>query len=219
LSTRIGLLSDVHATLEPVAEALALFKSRGVDHIFCPGDIAGYGADLDITVALMLEHDCQAVLGNHEVWYLDKHADDEESQAVRWFHTLPRTLQLTIAGKRVYMVHANPPDSVKGGIRLLDIDGKLIEAEKQRWSERLSGFTHDVLLVGHTHQVFCEQLGGTLVINPGSTLFNHTCAILSLPELTVEWFSLSGEQAIKAWHWDGNAGNLANGTGEAHPRR
>ena len=34
------------------------------------GDIAGYGADLDHTVALLLEHDCQAVLGNHEIWHL-----------------------------------------------------------------------------------------------------------------------------------------------------
>ena len=40
-----------------------------------------------------------------------------------------------------------------------------------------------VLLVGHTHQVFCEQLGNTLVINPGSTRFKRTCAILSLPDL------------------------------------
>jgi predicted phosphodiesterase len=195
----------VHATPEPVAEALALFKSRGVDRILCPGDIAGYGADLDGTAALLLEHDCQAVLGNHDIWHLEEHAADKETPASRWFGSLPRVLQLTIAGRRLYMVHANPPDSVMGGIRLLDIDGNLIAAEKTRWTEyplgHLLGFRYDVLLVGHTHQVFCEQLGDTLVINPGSTLFNHTCAILSLPEMSVEWFGLSGKQPVKAWHW------------------
>jgi predicted phosphodiesterase len=191
----------VHATPEPVAEALALFKSRGVDRVLCPGDIAGYGADLDHTVALLLEHDCQAVLGNHEIWHLEKHAADEETPATRWFGSLPRVLRLTIAGKRLYMVHASPPDSVKGGIRLLDIEGNLIAAEKARWSEHLLGFGHDMLLVGHTHQVFCEQLGDTLVINPGSTLFNHTCAILSLPEMSLEWFGLSGRQPVKTWNW------------------
>ena len=201
LSTRIGLLSDVHATPEPVAEALALFKSQGVDHIFCPGDIAGYGANLDRTVELLLEHDCQAVLGNHEIWYLAKHADEEVVPASRWFASLPRMLQLTIEGKRVYMVHASPPDSVKGGIRLLDIDGDLIAAEKARWSKRLQGFEHDVLLVGHTHQVFCEQLGDTLVINPGSTRFNHTCAVLSLPDMALEVFGLSGRQPVRSWNW------------------
>jgi predicted phosphodiesterase len=191
----------VHATPEPVAEALALFKSRGVVHILCPGDIAGYGAELDCTVELLLEHDCQAVLGNHEIWHLDQHAADKETPASRWFSTLPKVLQLTIEGKRLYMVHASPPDSVKGGIRLLDIDDNLIDAEKARWAKLLLGFGHDVLLVGHTHQVFCEQLGDTLVINPGSTLFNHTCAILSLPEMSLEWFGLSGKQPVKTWNW------------------
>jgi predicted phosphodiesterase len=207
----------VHATPEPVAEALALFKSRGVDRILCPGDIAGYGADLDHTVALLLGHDCQAVLGNHEIWHLEEHATGKETPTSRWFGSLPRVLQLTIEGKRLYMVHASPPDSVKGGIRLLDIDGNLIDAEKARWSGHLEGFGHDVLLVGHTHQVFCEQLGNTLVINPGSTLFNHTCAILSLPELSVEWFGLSGKQPVKTWNWadekiSGDKGNQVQGT-------
>ena len=113
------------------------------------------------------------VLGNHEIWHLEKHAADEESLASRWFGSLPRMLQLTIAGKRLYMVHASPPDSMKNGIRLLDLDGNLIAAEKARWTGyllgHLQGFRHDVLLVGHTHQVFCEQLGNTLVINPGSS--------------------------------------------------
>lgn len=180
---------------------MALFKSRDVDRILCPGDIAGYGADLDDTVALLREHDCQAVLGNHEIWHLEQHAADIETPASRWFGSLPRVLQLTIAGRCLYMVHANPPDSVQGGIRLLDIDGNLIDVEKARWAKHLLGFGHYVLLVGHTHQVFCEQLGNTLVINPGSTLFNHACAILSLPEMSVEWFGLSGKQPVKAWHW------------------
>ena len=205
LSTGIGLLSDVHATPEPVAEALALFKSRDVDRILCPCDIAGYGADLDHTVALLLEHDYQVVLGNHDIWHLEKHAADEETLASRWFGSLPRVLQLTIEGKRLYMVHASPPDSVKNGIRLLDIDGNLIVAEKARWTGyllgHLLGFRHDVLLVGHTHQVFCEQLGNTLMINPGSTRFNHTCAILSLSEMSMEWFGLSGKQPVMSWNW------------------
>ena len=203
MSIRIGLISDVHATPEPVAEALALFKSRDVDRILCLGDVAGYGADLDRTVALLLEHDCLAVLGNHDIWHLEKHAADKQTPASRWFGSLPRFLQLTIEGQHLYMVHASPPDSVMDGIKLLDIDGHLIDAEKARWAKHLQGFQYDVLLVGHTHQVFCEQLGDTLVINPGSTLFNHTCAILSLPEMALEWFGLSGKQPVRAWNWAG----------------
>jgi predicted phosphodiesterase len=45
-----------------------------------------------------------------------------------------------------------------------------------------------VLVVGHTHQVFAETVGGVLVVNPGSSAFNHSCAILSLPDCTYRCF-------------------------------
>jgi putative phosphoesterase len=201
LSILIGLISDVHATPEPVAEALARFEQEGVEHILCLGDIAGYGEELEATAALLLEHDCRAILGNHELWYLDKHVDERDTPAGRWFRSLPRVIQMTIEGKRLYLVHASPPDSCMDGIKLLDLDGNLIAGEKARWTERLQGFRHDVLLVGHTHQVFCEQLGDTLVINPGSTRFNHTCATLSLPEMELKIFALSGKQPVRFWNW------------------
>jgi len=201
MSTRIGLISDVHATPEPAAEALALFESLGVDAVFCLGDIAGYGEDLEDVVALLIDHGCRAIVGNHEIWYLSDHADEKDSLINRWFGSLPRVLQLTIEGRRLYLVHASPPDSTMDGIKLLDLDGNVIKDAKDAWRRRLRGFEHDVLLVGHTHQVFCEQIGGTLVINPGSTRFNHTCAILSLPELELRIFSLSGRQPVKSWNW------------------
>jgi putative phosphoesterase len=98
-------------------------------------------------------------------------------------------------------VHASPPDSIMDGIRLLDQTGTVLETEKKAWSERLAGFDCDVLIVGHTHQAFAERLGTTLVINPGSTCFNHSCAILSLPDLTVQWYALSGQTIQKSWNW------------------
>ena len=72
------------------------------------------------------------------------------------------------------------------------------------WADRLQGFAYDVLVVGHTHQVFAQRVANTLVINPGSTLFNHSCAVLSLPELQVEWFALSGQTLLKSWNWGMN---------------
>lgn len=201
MSTRIGLISDVHATPQPVGEALACFRSQGVEEIFCLGDIAGYGDDLDDTVALLIESDCRAIMGNHEIWYLENHKDSEATPASRWFGSLPRILQLTIEDKRLYLVHASPPESTMNGMRLLDLNGNVMAEAKVHWTERLRRFEHDVLLVGHTHQVFCEQLGDTLVINPGSTRFNHSCAILNLPELELEIFGLSGRQPVRAWNW------------------
>jgi len=201
MTTYIGLISDVHATPAPLQEAMSLFRDEGVDQIFCAGDIAGYGEALDETVRLLEDHDCRSILGNHESWLVDEAEAGETSLVLTYFNTLPTSLDMMIEGKRVYMVHAHPPQSDAGGIRLLDESGKLLPEQKKIWSDRLAEFDYDVLIVGHSHQVFAEQLKNTLVINPGSTKFNNSCAILRLPDQTVQWFALSNKPLVKVWNW------------------
>jgi len=200
MSTRIGLLSDPHASPDPVRAALAMFRERRVERIFCLGDIAGYGERLAETVSLLVESRCKSILGNHEVWYLEKHAAADDLPAA-YFRNLPLVIDEVIAGKRIYLVHASPPDSLMDGIRLLDATGEIRAEQNARWSGRLEGFEPEVLIVGHTHQVFAERLGDTLVINPGSTRFNHTCAILHLPQMKVEMLTLPGKTPVPAWNW------------------
>lgn len=200
MSTRIGLISDLHATPAPVAEALVLFRQEGIEDIYCLGDIAGYGSELEPTVELLREYDCRCILGNHEQWYLDGHADDP---AADFFRELPVSRELNIDGVSIFMVHASPPDSLEDGINLLDEKGECNLAQQLAWAEQLDSFPHDVLIVGHTHQVFAEPIANTLVINPGSTLLNHTCAILSLPDCTVEWLPLSGKAPQHVCNWSG----------------
>lgn len=204
--TKLGLISDPHASAMPVAEALSIFKQERVDSIWCTGDIAGYGEELEATISLLQANHCESILGNHEIWYLEKTAGQASTTTRQYFNNLPLVIHRTIDGKRVYMVHASPPGSLTDGIRLLDQTGHIIEAEKRLWLEQLRDVDYDVLIVGHTHQVFAEQLGSTLVINPGSSRFNHSCAILSLPDLTVQWFGLSGQPIQKSWNWGMQSG-------------
>jgi predicted phosphodiesterase len=198
----LGLLSDVHATAAPVQEALALFEQAGVEQVLCAGDIAGYHDEVEKTVALLNDSNVQAVRGNHDLRYLgrcDEHADDRVSTYLR---RLPAVIDIEIAGKRVYVVHAEPPDACEGGgIRLLDPDGGVRPERVALWTRQLASCGCDVLVVGHSHQVFAEQLGNTLVVNPGSTVFNHSCAILHLPEMTVQVLPLSGQEVRRTWNW------------------
>ena len=198
---KLGLISDPHSYPEPVAEALSIFKREQVDAIWCTGDVAGYGKDLEETLRLLQKSNCQLIMGNHEIEYLQKNPQLTNTSVNNFLSHLPRMKEQSIEGKTVYMVHASPPDLLNGGIRLLDKQGEIIESEKQNWATRLSDFEYDVLIVGHTHQAFAERLGTTLVINPGSSQFNHSCAILSLPDLKVQWFALSGQQIKKSWNW------------------
>lgn len=198
---KVGLISDVHATLQPLREALALFEDEGVETILCAGDVAGYGKQLDETVQALIDSRCRVVMGNHDLWWLERSGFDLEGVAASYLGNLPAVIEFKAAGKMIYMVHASPPDSLMDGIKLLDEKAALIQQERHSWSCCLRNFHCDVLVVGHTHQVFAEQLGNPLVINPGSTLFNHTCAILTLPEMRVQVFPLSGKNPVLSWNW------------------
>lgn len=201
MQIKIGIISDPHATVEPLAEALEIFHQQGVQQILCAGDIAAYGDALDDTVELLKKYSCISVLGNHDVWHLEKKIPGDESAVYTFFESLPLTRQLHIAEQKLYMVHASPPDSLMDGIRLRNEYGEIMQDQRLAWSQYLEGFSFDVLVVGHSHQVYAEKLGNTLVVNPGSTLFNHSCAVLSLPSLKVEWFALSGQPILKSWNW------------------
>lgn len=205
MSTRIGLLSDMHAMAAPVREALAIFEREGVEQILCPGDIAGYGEELAPVVELLQRSGCECVIGNHDRWCIERGEADDEILA--FLSGLPTTREYVIEGCRLYMVHASPPDSDMDGIKLLDETGALIPEELDDWRARLQGVGCDVLVVGHTHQAYAELLGETLVINPGSTAFNHSCAVLHLPERRVEWFGVGGAIS-RVWNW----GDIARGS-------
>ena len=199
--TSIGLISDVHATPAPIEEALSIFEQAGVEQVFCAGDIAGYGDQLEQSIALLVKSGCQTILGNHDLLYLDHHEDDVDNEAVAFFRRQTTSMNMTIAGKRVYMVHAQPPDDCHGGIKLLNREGEVQPDRVAFWTDELKALDCDVLVVGHTHQVFAEQVGDILVVNPGSSAFNHSCAILSLPEMTVQVFPLSDRKIEKTWNW------------------
>ena len=206
MPTKIGLISDTHSTLEPLREALAIFKREQVDTIICAGDIAGYGEkkiehDIEPLIDLLEEYDCLMVSGNHDHWSEENHPSQNKNKLKKFFDSLPSHLKLNIEGKRIYVVHASPPDLEHGGIKLLDPEGNVYEDRKAYWANELKDLDTDILIAGHAHQILCEQLGDILLINPGSTVFNHNCSILSLPDMQVENFALSNKEPIKVWNW------------------
>ncbi len=201
MSIKIGLISDLHAQPAPVADALSIFRREQVDTIICPGDIAGYFDDLRPVIDLLIKSDCDTIRGNHDQAYLESHAADSDSIEYRFLDDLPASLEYLIEGKRIYVVHAHPPASLHGGIKLLDVDGNLIPEQLAYWQQQLQNADYDVLIVGHTHQVYAQRTGDVMLINPGSSVFNHSCAILELPSMQVEFFSLEGRDILKSWNF------------------
>ena len=205
MSTRIGLISDVHASPLALSEALQIFAEQGVDDIICAGDIAGYYDSLLPTVRLLAGSGCKTIIGNHDQTWLEKNSGENHPEGSGEIHDylrqLPQTLEFVVEARRLFVVHANPPSEQHGGIKLRDRYGNLVPERMADWTKSLADFEHDVLIVGHTHQVYAEQLGRVLVINPGSVPFNHSCMVLNLPDLSVETYALGGHDIAHCWNF------------------
>jgi predicted phosphodiesterase len=159
----------------------------------------------------MEKTDCKAILGNHDLWHLTCQEENNSysGPTEAYLRSLYLTMEMKVEKRSLLMVHASPPDSILNGIKLLDNNGQLCKKKIDFWQQRLSNLPYDILVVGHTHQVFAYQFGKTLVINPGSTVFNHTCATLSLPAMDVKLFSLSGRRPVLSWNWGQFEGDVS----------
>jgi len=65
---RILIAADIHANLDALKAVLRhAEKSGGIDRLWCPGDIVGYGPEPASCIALVRSYQHVAVAGNHDL--------------------------------------------------------------------------------------------------------------------------------------------------------
>lgn len=158
---RIGLVSDVHCNVRGLARAL---KEMGpVDLVLCAGDLVyDYRFSNDI-LDLIRERHILTVLGNHDANMLSPHGDRARLAAaarpenIEFLANLPKTMEMNLNGKRLFVAHGSPWNPT--GEYLFFNSDKI---------KRLAEIQADFVVLGHTHYPGIQQVGHTLVINPGS---------------------------------------------------
>jgi diadenosine tetraphosphatase ApaH/serine/threonine PP2A family protein phosphatase len=119
---KIALISDIHSNLQALLAALSDIDGRGIDQIYCLGDIVGYGGSPNECVDLVRQRASAVVLGNHDqaavkpsdadyftkpgkiaVEWTNKTLTDENRQ---FLAALPFTLEVGSCT----LVHASPKD-------------------------------------------------------------------------------------------------------------
>jgi predicted phosphodiesterase len=73
---RLGLIADIHEAVEPLREAIELFRGHGVDEIIHLGDVCRMHDRLDDTIAILHRERIAGVWGNHD-YGLCRHVSDE----------------------------------------------------------------------------------------------------------------------------------------------
>lgn len=115
---QIAIISDVHSNLPALEAVLADIAGRGIEQIYCLGDLVGKGPDSACVVDLCRERCAAVVKGNWD----DKLAESGGGRTRRWhqtqlgaerldyLRTLPNTIDFLLSGKRVRLFHASAQD-------------------------------------------------------------------------------------------------------------
>lgn len=179
---RIGVMSDIHGNLPALQAVLADMEKRGIERIFCAGDLVDYGPYPEEVINLIRDRGIPCVLGNHDQAVAWNYSEENftvapgrdlasELAALKWAqeHTsleskeflrnLPISLSLELAGYRVLIFHATPR-SVKEYLRE--------ESTAEEFLEVLASHPAEIGIGGHIHLSFAKQLPGTLWLNTGS---------------------------------------------------
>lgn len=169
---RILLVADVHANraaLEAIGDEY--------DVCFALGDLVDYGPDPNPCVGWVRAKAAHSIRGNHDhgvaqhvtvqgkggfryLTGVTRPLTQERigSEERRYLGSLPLTKRVTVDGVRYLLVHATPRDPLD----------EFAPADAEFWASRLDGVDADVICVGHTHTPYVLEVGGRVVINPGS---------------------------------------------------
>ena len=179
----ITIFGDIHANLPALEAVLADIDQRGLTHLYCLGDLVGYGTFPNEVITTIRERHIPTIMGNYDQGVGHESADcgcayktaaakalGERSIAWSNTHTtaenkaylrqLLSQITLPLGDLQVVLVHGSPRQ----------VNEYLYADRPEASLERLLDMVQaDVLVCGHTHLPYHRQLGsGGHVINAGS---------------------------------------------------
>ncbi len=186
---RIGLVSDIHGNLAGLDDAIALMGS--VDEIWCAGDAFNQYRFSNEVIARLAEIGARYILGNHEDLLLGpggvraRANPDVDPALLEWVCARPHFVDEVIDGTHVFMFHSTP---------WAPYEAYLYPHSKEL--AQLGELDAHVAIYGHTHMQLARELGGTLVVNPGSAGLGQdprnskqlSCAVLETGTREVRFF-------------------------------
>jgi putative phosphoesterase len=178
---RIALISDIHANLQALSAVLEEMEHQKLDAVWNLGDLVGFGAYPNEVTKILRRGEVWSISGNIDkavigVKKIEKNPELEKPspdmwKAVSWtYHQLtpknrdyikglPKKMRIRANGMKIMGVHASP-DSKEESLRP--------DTPESRFKELAALVKSDIVLIGHSHFPFANQVDGVWFVNPGS---------------------------------------------------
>ncbi|ETT66221.1 metallophosphoesterase family protein [Paenibacillus sp. FSL H8-0457] len=171
---QFALISDIHGNIPALEAVLRDIQRRGIETIYCLGDLIGKGPHGDVAVDMVRTHCQQVIKGNWDD-FIGNETDDPSllwhqhrlgSERLQYLAGLPYVIEFMMSGKWVRLFHASPR-SVYERIQPWDDQEKratLFHSSPLCGSPRIA----DVAGYGDIHNAYHQHLDGRTLFNTGS---------------------------------------------------
>jgi protein phosphatase len=172
---RIALISDIHGNLPALAATLADIERRGIERVFCLGDLAGKGPHGDVAVDVCRARCEQVIRGNWDDGLaqgpkadpvLRWHQDRLGPERLTYLRGLPNAIDIVLSGQCIRLLHA-APHGVCSRVYQDDPDQKL-RAMFDNTDFTGHGSQPDVVGYGDIHEAYVRTFESKTLFNVGS---------------------------------------------------
>lgn len=164
---RIAIISDIHANLPALEETLKSIEKKGIDIIYCLGDLVGYNIWPNAVISEIRKRRIPTIAGNHDVKAVQVQHNKDVADTVdfaykiigkehiEYLAELPSHLRLEFQLKEdsfvVLMVHGSPYSNTE----------YLFEDKcEEEYRNIFIDTGADIILCGHTHKPYHRILNG-----------------------------------------------------------
>ncbi len=183
MGKKIAIISDIHGNIEALNSVLKDLSDRLIEsrHIYCLGDLVGYGPRPNEVIDTIRKNGIQTILGNYDEavgfflptcgctiesendriktqnslhWTVENTTDINKS----FLRDLEEQLVLEVEEFRLLLTHGSP----------FSINDYVYESELEKQEEIAENLDEDIILFGHTHYPYFKYVKDKLFINPGS---------------------------------------------------
>lgn len=171
---RIAIISDIHGNLPALEAVLADIGERGIELIYCLGDLIGKGPDGAAAVDICRQTCVATVRGNWDEWTAGEgrhqsHIWNREQlgpERLDWLRDLPGAVDFRLSGRNVRLFHASQ-QSAHHRVRQYDS----ADIHHQMFANTPftgDGATPDIVGYGDIHIAYVRTLAHKCLFNAGS---------------------------------------------------
>lgn len=109
---KIAIISDIHGNMQALETVLDDIRGRGIDLIYCLGDLAGKGPDGEQAIDSCREVSQVVLRGNWDTMLAEKYStsiawwiDHLGQERRRYLHNLSNVYDFVMSGKRVRAIY------------------------------------------------------------------------------------------------------------------